>query len=49
MTPFKWLPSRILTKKQIRYNYYHSKVHIQIKHAIGLLKEHFQFLYELHI
>ncbi|OCH84642.1 hypothetical protein OBBRIDRAFT_714538, partial [Obba rivulosa] len=38
-----------LTQEQRRFNYYHSRVRVQVERAIGLLKGRFQSLIKLRV
>lgn len=49
ITPFKKPTLGTLTRAQRRFNYFHSRVHVQVKCAIGLLKGRWQSLREVRI
>ncbi|KZT70061.1 hypothetical protein DAEQUDRAFT_668173, partial [Daedalea quercina L-15889] len=49
ITPFKKPRGGELTPEQKRFNYYLSKIHVAVEHAIGLLKLHWSSLKELRI
>ncbi|KAF8235112.1 hypothetical protein L208DRAFT_1258770, partial [Tricholoma matsutake] len=49
VSPFKKPANSELSPDQKTFNYYLSKIHIRVEHAIGLLKGRFQSLFELWI